>query len=165
MAQGAPTEMTDSAGNKIELIRNPQRNLLEIKGPSGASIKLAYDDYDRIVRAENSQGAWTNYAYNSAGLVMDVVHSDRTERRYSYEGGLLTSVRDEQNLLLIQNTYGNLTHFLSQQQFGNGDTIVYRYDFSPNGKFSERTHAMLPDGTVKVIETGETVSDKYKKMP
>jgi hypothetical protein len=59
LAQGAPTEMTDSAGNKIELIRDPKRNLQEIRGPDGASIKLIYDDHDRIVRAEDGHGRWT----------------------------------------------------------------------------------------------------------
>jgi hypothetical protein len=38
LAQGAPTEMTDVSGNKIELIRDPKRNLKSIRGPRDASI-------------------------------------------------------------------------------------------------------------------------------
>jgi hypothetical protein len=38
LAQGAPTKMTDVAGNKIELIRDPKRNLKSIRGPGGAPI-------------------------------------------------------------------------------------------------------------------------------
>jgi uncharacterized protein RhaS with RHS repeats len=111
-AQGAPMEMTDSAGNKLELIRNPQRDLQEIRGSDGASIKLAYDDHDRVVRADNGHGAWTNYTYGSSGFLTDVAHSDGTARYYFYEGGELTFVRDEQKRLLIHNFYDNRSHWV-----------------------------------------------------
>ena len=81
--------MTDSEGNKIELIRDPKRNLQEIRGPDGASIKLNYDDHDRIVRAEGVHGRWTQYIYNSSGFLTDVVNSAGTARYYFYEDGLL----------------------------------------------------------------------------
>jgi YD repeat-containing protein len=164
LAQGAPMEMTDSAGNKIELIRNPKRNLQEIRGPNGASIKLAYDDHDRIVRVDDGHGSWTNYTYSSSGFLTDVVHSDGTARYYFYEDRLLTFIRDEQKRLLIHNFYDNHSHWLTQQQFINGETIRYRYVLSPNGYYTERTTLTLPDGTVKHIETGDSVSDIYKRL-
>lgn len=161
LAQGAPTEMTDSAGNKIELIRDPKRDLQEIRGPDGASIKLAYDDHDRIVRADDGHGGSTQYTYSSAGFLTDVVHSDGTARYYFYEGGLLTFVRDQQNHLLLHNFYegGRLT----QQTYGNGQTIQYRYIASANGAYAERVILTLPGGTVKSIEIGDTVSDVYRR--
>ena len=164
LAQGAPTEMKDSAGNKIELIRNPKRNLQEIRGPNGASIKLAYDDHDRIVRADDGHGAWTSYTYDTSGFLTNVVHSDGTARYCFYEDGLLTFVRDERKRLLIHNFYDNHSHWVIRQQFGNGDIIQYRYVVSPNGYFTERTTLTLPDGTVKHIETGDSVSDIYKRL-
>ena len=66
LAQGAATEMIDAAGNKIELVRDPKRNLQEIRCPKGGFIKLSYDGDDRIVRAEDDRGRWTTYAYNTA---------------------------------------------------------------------------------------------------
>lgn len=164
LAQGAPMEMADSAGNKIELIRDPKRNLQEIRGPNGASIKLAYDDHDRIVRADDGHGTWTNYTYSSSGFLADIAHSDGTDRYYFYEGGQLTFVRDEQKRLLIHNFYDNQSHWLIQQQFGNGEMIQYRYILSSNGKYAERTTLTFPDGTVENIETGDSVSDIYKRL-
>jgi YD repeat-containing protein len=162
LAQGAPTEMTDSAGNKIDLVRSPRRNLQEIRGPSGASIKLEYDGHDRIVRAEKGDREWTKYTYDSAGFLTTVVHSDGTARYYFYERGLLTWIRDEQKRLLLHNLYEGT--WLTQQQFGNGDTIQYRYDLSSNKFYSERVSLTLPDGSVKNIEIGDSVSEVYRRM-
>jgi YD repeat-containing protein len=164
LAQGAPTEMIDAAGNKIELIRNPKRNLQEIRGPDGASIKFTYDDQDRIVRAEDSHGRWTTYTYSSAGFLTAVVHSDGTARYYFYEGGQLTFIRDEKTRLLLHNVYFYDGGWLSRQEYGNGDTIQYRYVLSPNKYYAERAMLTLPDGTVKSIQIGDSVSEVYKRM-
>jgi YD repeat-containing protein len=162
LAQGAPTEMTDAAGDKIELIRDRKRNLQEIRGPSGASIKLIYDDQDRIVRAENGRGHWTSYTYNGSGFLKDAVNSDGTARYYWYENGLLTFIRDQQKRLLLHNFYDN--GWVIQQQFGNGDTIRYTYDFSPNHFYAERVILTLPDGSLKQIPIGDSVSEVYRRM-
>jgi YD repeat-containing protein len=163
LAQGAPTEMTDSAGHRIELVRDPQRNLQEIRGPDGASVKLLYDDHDRIVRAEAPHGLWTKYSYDSAGFLTDVVHSDGSARYYFYEHGLLTFIRDEQKRLLLHNSYGD-KNFLSQQQFGNGDTVYYTYIPSTNNVYAERVKVTMPNGSVQTVETGDSVSEVYRQI-
>jgi len=162
LAQGAPTEMTDAMGNKIQLIRDPKRNLKEIRSPAGNSITFEYDDYDRVVRAQDSNGHSVKYTYNSAGFLTDVVNSSGAARYYFYEDGLLTWVRDENNRLLIHNEYKG--DWLRQQSFGNGDVIRYRYDLSPNTKYAEQAIVTLPDGSVKTVQTSESVSDVYKRM-
>jgi YD repeat-containing protein len=164
LAQGAPTEMTDSAGNKIELKRDAKRNLQQLQAPDGASVKLVYDNSDRIVRAEDDQGLWTNYSYDSEGFLRDVFHSDATARHYSYENGLLTFVRDERERVLLHNVYDQY-HFLVAQKFGNGDSIQYRYDVSPNQLYAENVTLTLPDGSAKTIATGNFVNQFYKDRP
>jgi YD repeat-containing protein len=161
LAQGAPTEMTDSSGNKIALIRDPRRNLQEIRASDGAAIRLQYDDHDRIVRAENGH-EWAKYTYSSGGFLTDVVHSDSTARYYFYEGGLLTWIRDEQKRLLVHNSYEK--GWLIQQQFGNGNSIEYYYDLSPNGFYAKRAVVTMPDRSIKTVEIGESVSEVYKRM-
>jgi YD repeat-containing protein len=162
LAQGAPTDMTDPAGNRIELVRDGRRNLQEIRGPYGKSIKLAYDDHNRIVHAEDGNGNWTNYRYNPAGFLTDVSHSDGTARYYFYEDGLLTFIRDEAARLLVHNVYQNGK--LTWQQYGNNDTIQYRYVLSSNGYYPERVSLTLPDDTLKEIAVGSTVSEIYQRM-
>jgi YD repeat-containing protein len=162
LAQGAPTEMTDSAGNKIQLIRDPNRNLQEIRAPDGASIRLAYDDHDRIVRAEDDHGHWAKYTYDSSGFLTRVVNSGGDARYYFYEGGLLTWVRDEQKRLLVHNSYDR--GWLIRQHFGSGYTIQYGYDLSPNQFYAKRVVLRLPDGSVRNVLIGESVSEVYKRM-
>jgi YD repeat-containing protein len=60
-AQGAPYAMRDADGNTLKLIRDAQKNLLEIRTPHDHSIRFKYDDQSRIVRAEDDQGHWAEY--------------------------------------------------------------------------------------------------------
>ena len=162
LAQGAATQMVDISGNKIELHRDGKRNLQEVLGPTGGSIKFSYDNDDRIVRAEDDQGNWTTYKYNSKGFLTDVVHSSGLSRYYYYEKGLLTWIRHEKGHLLLHNSY-NPT-WLVEQTFGNGQTIHYNYDLAKNGVYAERVAITLPDGSVKSINTMDSVSYLYKRM-
>ena len=154
--------MTDSAGKKIQLIRDGKRNLQEIRAPDGAAIRLTYDDHDRVLRAEDNQGRWTTYSYDSSGFLMTVNNSLGAARYYFYEEGVLTWIRDEQKRLLVHNTYDK--DWLIQQQFGNGDTVRYRYHLSPNTFYAERVTLTLPDGSEKIVQTGNTVSAVYRRM-
>lgn len=162
MAQGAPTEMTDTKGNKIQLMRDPKRNLQEILTPGGRSLKFTYDDHDRIVRAQDYRGHWVNYIYDSAGRLTDVVNSAGHARHYIYDGRLLTWVRDEKNRVLIHNSYQG--DWLVQQEFANGEVYRYSYDLSGNSRYAEQVNITLPDGSVRTLRTGESVSEFIKRI-
>lgn len=161
LAQGAPTEMTDAAGNTVELLRDSKRDLREIRGPNGSSIKLFYDNRDRIVRAEDGRGRWAAYTYNPSGFLTGVKHSDGTARYYYYEDDLLTWIRDENGVLLLHNTYDG--RWLTRQYFGNAETFSYHYDLASNRKYAERVSVTLPDGSLKTVETANSVSSVYKR--
>jgi hypothetical protein len=90
------------------------------------------------------------------------VHSSGLSRYYYYEKGLLTWIRDEKGHLLLHNSY-NPT-WLVEQTFGNGQTIHYNYDLAKNRVYAERVAVTLPDGSVKSINTMDSVSYLYKRM-
>src|SRR5258708_13521828 len=94
LAQGASTEMRDPMGNKLELQRDPQRNLREILTPHGHWIKLAYDDEARITHAEDDSGRWVKYGYNSDGMLISASNSSGQERHYEYLDPLMTATPD-----------------------------------------------------------------------
>jgi len=92
MAQSAAAEMRDAEGNRLELTRDAQRNLLEIRTPHQHWIKFKYDDQWRIVRAEDDQGHWAEYHYDGNGMLSDASLSAGKGRHYSYDGDLMTAI-------------------------------------------------------------------------
>src|SRR6202166_2348021 len=118
MAQGAPTEMIDAKGNHLELRRDPQRNLQEIKTPHGHWIRFNYDDLSRIKRAEDDAGHWAQYEYNSDGMLEAATLSSGRQRQYEYDGALMTRIINERGRVLLRNWYES--GVLTRQQFENG---------------------------------------------
>jgi hypothetical protein len=64
----------------------------------------------------------------------------------------------------LHNPYHDQSGWLLRQEFGNGDTIQYHYDLAPNGFYARRVSVTLPDGSVKIVEIGDSVSEVYKRM-
>jgi YD repeat-containing protein len=160
-AQGAAYEMRDAEGNRLELHRDPKRNLQEIKTPHGRSIKFSYDDLSRIIRAEAYEGEWARYDYNAAGMLKTVTLSSGRERHYEYDGiSLMRLVMDEKGRVLIRNWYSG--RLLVRQRFGNGAIYSYRYDWSPDEYFPKRVWVTLPDGTTRELSVGDSVPEYLK---
>jgi YD repeat-containing protein len=147
MAQGAPIEMRDRNGNRLELNRDRERNLQEIKTPHGHWIRFTYDDLSRIKRAETDAGGWAQYEYNSDGMLIHVVLSSGRQRHYDYQGKLMTEVRDEVGRVLVHNWYRG--HLLTRQAFGDGSAYSYRYDWPPTSYYPSKVFVSLPDQTTK----------------
>ena len=59
--------MTDSAGHKIELIRDPKRNLRDSIQLNKTAVKFDYDSKDRIVRAVDDCSNVDNLRDNAKG--------------------------------------------------------------------------------------------------
>jgi len=160
MAQGAPTEMVDSAGNKLELIRDASRNLVEIRARNGPPMKFTYDEQSRIVRAEAGADGSAKYAYNAYGMLTDVVLSSGRERHYSYDGDLMTSVKDEAGAVLVQNVYSG--EFLVAQKFSGGQKFSYEYSPGANRTYAESALVTGPDGSRVRVELGSSVPQQIK---
>jgi YD repeat-containing protein len=56
LAQGAADEVRDAQGNVLRLVRDPQRNLREIRTPGGRSIRLTHDGTRRPRRGRPGPG-------------------------------------------------------------------------------------------------------------
>ncbi len=159
----APTEIRDAQGNSLKLLRDEQRNLLEIRTPNRHSIKLKYDEQSRIARAQDDQGNWAKYAYNENGMLADVFLSSGHQRHYFYEGLLMTVVEDENRKILLRNSYEYGA--LKRQQFGNGQIYSYSYRGSPKASYAETIEVTLPDSTKINVGTGDSVPEYVKNPP
>jgi YD repeat-containing protein len=158
-AQGAPTEMIDAKGNHLQLIRDPQRNLQEIRTPHGHWIRLSYDDQSRIKRAEDDAGNWARYDYNSAGMLETATLSSGRQRHYQYDGTLMTLISDEKGHVLLRNWYRGV---LVRQQFGNGETYSYDYDWHPDRYYPEKVVATSPDQTKREVNVAGAIPEFVK---
>jgi len=82
-AQGAATDMSDSAGHHIRLNRDPMRNLKQLVSPSGHVINFKYDAANRIVEASDDSGSTRGYVYDATGH-LDMV-TDGTNALYGFQ--------------------------------------------------------------------------------
>jgi YD repeat-containing protein len=162
MAQGAPIEMRDPKGSRLELRRDGRRNLQEIRTPHRQWIKFTYDDLSRIKRAETDAGDWAQYEYNSDSMLTSVVLSSGRQRRYEYEGSLMTQISDESRRVLLRNRYDR--GFLQRQEFGNGAVYSYSYDWAPSGYYPEKVWVTLPDQRVQKLSVANSVPEFSKSL-
>jgi YD repeat-containing protein len=160
LAQGAATEMIDTKGNHLELRRDPRRNLQEIRTPHGHWIRFAYDDQSRIKRAEDDAGNWAKYEYNSDGMLENATLSSGRQRQYGYDGALMTRITDEKGHVLLQNWYQS--KILMRQQFGNGETYSYTYDWKPDRYYPDKVVVTLPDRTRRDVNVAGAVPEFVK---
>jgi YD repeat-containing protein len=161
MAQGAPTEMRNALGERLQLIRDGQRNLQEILTPHGHWIKFQYDALSRVTYASDDAGNWAKYEYTPDGMLKTAVLSSGRERRYTYDGDQMRTVTDEKGQMLVRNFYafGELT----EQKFGNGDVYSYTYTRSDNRKYVDVAHVTMPNGQVKDVSVGGLVPGYVRK--
>jgi YD repeat-containing protein len=161
-AQGAPYAMRDAKGNTLKLIRDAQRNLLEIRTQRNQSIKFKYDDQSRIVHAEDDQGHSAEYRYDANGMLMDTTFSSGHARHYSYDGDLMTAIADENQNVLVHNSYDH--RWLVRQDFGN--RIIYSYSYTnSDGPYAATATVTLADGTRTTVDVASSVPEARKHLP
>jgi len=158
--QGAPTEMRDPKGSRLELRRDSRRNLEEISTPNAHWIKFSYDDLSRIKRAEDDHGHWARYEYNADGMLKSAILSSGRERHYEYDGTLMTQITDESGRILIRNWYES--GFLTRQKFGNGAVYSYSYDWAPNRYYPDKVVVTFPDQTKRDVRIADAVPEFVK---
>lgn len=151
MAQGSAIEMRDAQGNRLELRRDPRRNLQEIRTPHGRSISFSYDGSSRIVEARDDAGQWARYKYNSEGMLTDVSLSSGRGHHYTYDRELMTQIMDEKQHVLLRNWYDR-SDALVRQEVANSGTYSYKYEFGSNGRYPQAVVVTLPDGSTKRVE-------------
>jgi len=133
-AQGAPFEMLQADGHRIQLKRDKQRNLEQLISASGHTITFKYDAADRIIEAVDDAGNVRKYSYDSSGHVATVADAARLLYRFEYapllhwdyDPYLMTAVFDGNGNVLLHNSYKSGGQ-VSEQKLANGQ--VYRYDY------------------------------------
>jgi YD repeat-containing protein len=153
-AQGAPLEMREADGHRIQLKREKRRNLEQLISASGRTIRFKYDDADRISEATDDGGNVRKYSYDSSGHLQTVADAAHLLYRFEYapllhwkyDPYLMTAVLDESGQVLLQNIY-NSGGRVSEQKLINGE--IYRYDYIFRGNDIVETIVNDPMGERK----------------
>jgi YD repeat-containing protein len=161
-AQGAPYATRDANGNTLKLIRDAKRNLMEIRTPHDHTIKFKYDDQSHIVHAEDDQGHSADYRYDANRMLTDATLSSGHARHYSYDGDLMITIEDENQNVLVRNSYDH--RWLVQQDFGHREIYSYSYTGS-DGPYAASATVTLPDGTRTTVEVASSVPEARKHPP
>ncbi len=161
LAQGAPIAMLNSKGDRLELVRDAQGNLQEIRTPHGHRIRFTYDDRARVTRAEDDAGKWVEYKYDASGMLVAVMRSSGAERHFEYDGPRMTGITDEWNNVLLHNWYGNGD--LVWQKFGDRTVYAYRYDRSLDRTYIKEVHVTLPDQSIRDLPVADYLPDYVRK--
>lgn len=153
-AQGAPFEMQDASGHRVQLKRDKQRNLEQLISPSGRTITFRYDGADRILEATDDAGNVRKYSYDSSGHLETVADASHLLYRFEYQRllqlrgydpYLMTAILDANWKVLVRNVYRDGSR-ISEQRLADGE--VYRYDYVFDAKHDiVETIVTLPDGS------------------
>jgi hypothetical protein len=155
LAQGAPTEIVDGKGNRLELIRDGKRNLQEIRTPHGHWIRFSYDNFSRIVQAETDKGDWAHYFYAPDGMLTDAILSSGKARHFEYQENRMTAVSNEKGQALVRNRYES--GFLTEQTFANGDKYSYSYERDPVYGYPTSALVTLPNGSTRSVTLAASI--------
>jgi YD repeat-containing protein len=137
-AQGAPYEMRDADGRRVQLKRDRQRKLEQLISPSGHTITFKYDNSDRIIEVMDDAGNVRKYGYDSTDHLESVADASHVIYHFQYapvvhvqgyDPYLMTAVVDGAGRRLLQNIYNDIDGGrISEQRLANGD--VYRYEYT-----------------------------------
>ena len=161
LAQGAAFEILDGKGNRLELRRDSSRSLREILTSSGRWIRFVYDADSRIVQASDDHSNFVKYSYNNEGMLESVIRSDGAERRYEYDGRLMTAAFDERGRALVRNAYRS--GLVVRQQYGNGNVYTYDYDWAPGAQYANSVVVALPDQSQTTLDVTASVPEFLRR--
>jgi hypothetical protein len=88
-------------------------------------------------------------------MLTGVVLSSGRERQYTYQGVLMTEVSDETKNVLLRNWYDHT--LLIKQQFADGETYSYAYDWPEDTHSPNQVEVTLPRGTTKAIKVRDSI--------
>ena len=152
-AQGAATDMSDSAGHHIRLHRDAVRNLEQLISPSGHVINFKYDTANRIVEASDDSGNVRYYDYDPTGHLEKVTDAKNVLYGFQYEPllrtrgydlYLMTQIKDGNGTVLLRNEFADHSR-VSAQKLANGEVVRYEYLYNRRYEIVETT-VTLPDG-------------------
>ena len=157
---------------RLVIQRNDKGHLLSANSPSGATLRFAYDDLDRIRRIEASNGEWREYRYNPMGYLSQVIsRSENTE--YRREGRTLSIHHNGE--LLLEGEFDDSSRMVGLR-IPDSATYRFEYEIDEEGVVEGVTVSDSSGGlaqfelqrrgyTVQYKRPGAEPSDKNREWP
>ena len=88
-AFGNMTEVVDASGSTVRFHYDGQERLVRVTNQTGLDWTFERDGAGRVVREHDFSGLETRYEYDKVDRLVASTHSDRTIRRYAWDGSNL----------------------------------------------------------------------------
>jgi YD repeat-containing protein len=150
LAQGAPFEMRDPQGRRVQIVRDTNRNLRRLVSPNARSISLDYDDAGRVRQAHDDNGHSVDYSYDSEGRLFLIRENERPAVRYRFDPNQpdkIAAIEDGDGNVLLRNSYFEDGR-ISAQISADGSEYRYHYELDAQGRVA-LAMVTAPDRTTR----------------
>ncbi|MGC2695109.1 MAG: RHS repeat-associated core domain-containing protein, partial [Candidatus Angelobacter sp.] len=123
------SSITDIHGNTITLVRNQSQptQITQVIDPTGRTLNIAYDNFNRIASLTDPIGRTVQYTYNPQGTLATVTDPAGGVTTYGYDTqNRMSSITDARNITYLQNLY-DANGRVSQQTFADSGVTTFSY--------------------------------------
>lgn len=107
----------------------PERTLASVLDSAGRTSTFSYNPAGELSQATLPDGRYVAYGYNSSGELMSVRDARGGTTTYGYNpAGLLASITDQNDHVVVQNTYDPTTGRIIGQQDANGNQSSFAWN-------------------------------------
>jgi YD repeat-containing protein len=130
--QAAFTSISDEHGDTLNIVRDADGNVLQVKSPRGYQISMEYDSGSRIKRVVDTWGDRVNYTYDPAGRLESVNDgTGTTQYRYDSHGNMAAIIRPDE-VVWDRNEFDGANRIVKEQLPDAGETR-FRYTTDKRG--------------------------------
>lgn len=146
--KGKLISLEDKNNNKISLVYNNKHEISEIISPGGKILTFTFGK-GKIISITDNTGRTLDYHYDGDHLVKAVLPNGGIVS-YSYDNGLITSVKDQNGVAYVRNEYEKNKRVIRQWDAQENVTEI-TYD----DEKMENTFTYSPTGVVEVYRYNE----------
>jgi RHS repeat-associated protein len=121
-------QVSDRAGNAVNIIRQMETNPTTIEDPSGRTLQLSWVSLarDRITSVSDPLGRTVSYTYDASNRLVAVTDPAGGITRYDYDSqNRMTALTDARGITFLQNTYDANSRVCRQIQADSGTFLFY----------------------------------------
>jgi YD repeat-containing protein len=140
----------DRFGNRLEIARDSNRRITQIRSPHGRGLDFTYDTSDRITGVQDTIGRTVAYTYDGSGRLWKVTDARGGVTELTYDAShRLETIKDPRGIVYLTNEY-DANGRVSRQELADGAVYEFAYTLDVNGRVVQ-TDLTNPRGFVRRV--------------